>query len=90
MVKRESQEGILDAWERRPRPMSLRKVSVFGTKGVVGGIGRSRRVWCDAQRVQTKSGVLVVGGLRETAIRRVDSIVRMAVEERRDGNSFGL
>jgi len=43
-VKRESQEGILEAWESRPRPMSLRKVSVFGTKGVGGGIGRSRKV----------------------------------------------
>jgi len=90
MVKRESQDGILEAWERRPRPMSLRKVSVFGTKGVGRGIGRSRRTWCDAQRVQMYSVVLIAGGLRERAMRRVDSIVRTAVEERVDGNSIGL
>jgi hypothetical protein len=90
MVKRESQDGILEAWERSPRPMSLRKVSVFGTKGVGGGIGRSRRVWCDAQRVQMYGVVLVVAGLRNKAMRRVESIVRTAVEEGMDGNSFGL
>lgn len=80
-MKSESQEGILEAWERSPRPISLRKVSVFGTKGVGGGIGRLRRAWCDAQRVQMWSGVFVVVGMRERAMRRVDSIVKVAMEK---------
>lgn len=39
-VKRDCQEGILDDWEERFRPMSLRKVSTSGTKGVGCGTGR--------------------------------------------------
>jgi hypothetical protein len=42
-VKRAFQEGILEVCWESWRPMSLRKVSTSGTKGVGGGIGRDRR-----------------------------------------------
>lgn len=38
-LKRASQVGNFEAWERRPRPITVRKVCTSGMKGVGEGIG---------------------------------------------------